>query len=194
MDPIILASGSTRRHEYFKNLHLPFSIMVPDIDEQNVQNLAPIDLARDLAERKIHAIIKSLSSRVPPWICAADTLISLDNTVIGKNKSREAARQTLMRLSGREHDVVTAIALFNGRMQRVDCRTVVSTVRFAVLSEKEVEWYLDTCEWQGSAGGYRIQGLAACFIECISGSYSAIVGLPVRELYQMLVENGYDYS
>lgn len=194
MEPIILASGSIRRHEYFKKLHLPFSIMVPGIEENNNMELVPEELAKDLARRKIEAIIKNLSNRMPPWICAADTLISLDGKVIGKTKSREEARTALTLLSGREHHVITAIALFNGKERAVDCRTNTSTVWFAALSPKEIEWYLDTCEWQGSAGAYKVQGLAACFIERIDGSYSSIVGLPVRVLYQMLIDNGYEYS
>ncbi|MDR0552168.1 MAG: Maf family protein [Spirochaetaceae bacterium] len=194
MDPIILASGSIRRHEYFKTLHLPFSIMVPGIVETNDKNLTPPELARDLAERKINAILKNLVNRIPPWICAADTLISLDGEVIGKSKSRTEAKETLLRLAGREHEVITAIALFNGKEHKTDCRTDTSIVQFAPLSEAEIEWYLDTCEWQGSAGAYKVQGLAACFIERITGSYSSIVGIPVRELYLMLRDNGYEYS
>jgi septum formation protein len=194
MEPIILASGSIRRHEYFKKLHLPFSIMVPGIEEYNDSGLTPEELAKDLARRKIDAIIKNLAIRLPPWICAADTLISLDGKVIGKTKNREEAHTALTLLSGREHHVITAIALFNGKERAVDCRTNTSTVSFAELSPKEIEWYLDTCEWQGSAGAYKVQGLAACFIDRIDGSYSSIVGLPVRVLYQMLIDNGYEYS
>jgi septum formation protein len=94
----------------------------------------------------------------------------------------------------REHDVVTALALYNGHQGIVDCRSNLSTVRFADLSEKEIEWYLDSGEWQGVAGSYRIQGIGGCFISEIRGSYSSIVGLPLHDFYVMLRENGYAYS
>jgi septum formation protein len=195
MEPIILASGSIRRHEYFKRLYLPFSIMVPGIAETNDACLPPKELACDLAKRKINAILAPYAGRIPPrWICAADTLISLDGEVIGKPATRAQAKETLIRLSGREHEVITALALFNGKEQKIDCRTNISTVRFAHLLDDEIEWYLDTFEWQGSAGAYKVQGLAACFIDNIKGSYSSIVGLPVRDLYRMLRENGYEYG
>lgn len=189
-----MASGSIRRHEYFKTLHLPFSIMVPGIDEDNKDMLPPEDLAKSLAKRKIEAVIKNLSNRIPRWICSADTLISLDGAVIGKSKNREEAKETLVKLAGRSHNVITAIALFNGRERKTDCRLNISAVRFAKLQEKEIEWYLDTCEWQGSAGAYKVQGLAACFIDRIEGSYHSIAGFPVHEFYKMLMDNGYDYS
>ena len=102
---------------------------------------------------------------------------------------REDARNMLSALQGKTHEVITAIALYNGKS--IDCRSVTSTVSFAPLSEGEIEWYLDTGEWQNAAGAYKIQGLASCFISGISGSYSSIVGLPLRELYVMLNDNGY---
>jgi septum formation protein len=90
--------------------------------------------------------------------------------------------------------VITAVALFNGRARAIDCRSVVSAVSFAPLGEEEMEWYLNTGEWQGVAGGYKIQGLASCFISGLQGSYSAVVGLPLHEFYVMLKQNGYAYG
>jgi septum formation protein len=194
MDPIILASGSLRRQEYFRLLSLPFSIMPALIDETYEENLQPRKVAESLATRKVNKILDLLNGRTPPWISGADTIISLDGTIFGKPKDREDARDMLARLEGRSHEVITAVALFNGKTRSIDCRSVVSSVSFAPLSETELEWYLNTGEWQEAAGAYKIQGLAACFISGIQGSYSSIVGLPIHEFYVMLKENGYLYG
>jgi len=194
MDPIILASGSLRRQEYFRLLGLPFTIMPAKLDERSRDGQVPGDYSQDMAIRKINTIVDQLRGRIPMWICGADTVIAVDGEIFGKPADRNDARLMIERLSGREHDVITSVALFNGRNQKIDCRTVESAVTFAELSEKEIEWYLNTGEWQGVAGSYKIQGLGGCFISSIRGSFSAIVGLPVHEFYSMLIDNGYQYG
>lgn len=194
MEPIILASGSLRRQDFFRLLGLPFSIMPSRADETPALGLDPRAQAEDIARRKVDAVLAVLESRVPNWILAADTVISVDGEVFGKCADREEARSMLLRLSGRSHQVVTAMALYNGRRKAVDCRSNVSEVLFSALGDEELEWYLDTGEWQGVAGGYRIQGLAACFVKEIRGSYSSVVGLPLHDFYVMLRENGYPYA
>jgi septum formation protein len=194
MEPIILASGSLRRQEYFRLLGLPFSIMPPLIDEDPGDIRDPRKLAEDLSIRKVKKIIDLLKGRNPPWICGADTIISVDGDVYGKPKDREDAQRMLRRLQGREHQVITGVSLYNGGAETIDCRSVVSEVSFAPLTEAEIEWYLGTGEWQGVAGAYRIQGLAACFVSGVRGSPSSIVGLPMHEFYVMLKENGYPYA
>ncbi|MDR2071146.1 MAG: Maf family protein [Treponema sp.] len=193
MESIILASGSLRRQEYFRLMGLPFSIMPSQIDEDYTEGLSPREVTEELAIRKVNRIIENFYGRTPPWICGADTIVSVDGNIFGKPSSREDAWNMLSTLQGREHDVITTVALFNGREKFIDCRSVVSTVAFSSLSEVEIEWYLNTGEWQGVAGAYKIQGLAACFISRIKGSYSSIVGLPMHEFYVMLRENGYPY-
>jgi septum formation protein len=173
---------------------LPFNIMPALIDETHEEGLSPREIAENLATRKVHKIVDLLNSRTPLWICGADTIISVDGNVFGKPLDRDDAQGMLVKLQGRDHEVVTAVALFCGRQKIVDCRSVTSTVSFVPLREKEIEWYLNTGEWQGVAGGYRIQGLAACFISGIRGSFSSIVGLPLHEFYAMLIENGYPYG
>ncbi|MDR1949249.1 MAG: Maf family protein [Spirochaetaceae bacterium] len=194
MESIVLASGSLRRQEYFRLMGLPFNIMPSQIEEDHDERGDPETVAGDLAVRKVKKAIKTLENRLPLWICGADTIISIDGKIYGKPRDREDAGNMLKTLQGREHRVVTAVALYNGREKTIDCRPVTSGVTFAPLSEREIEWYLDTGEWQGAAGSYKMQGLASCFISNIRGSYSAIVGLPMREFYVMLVENGYPYG
>ncbi|MDR3247738.1 MAG: Maf family protein [Treponema sp.] len=194
MDPIILASGSLRRQEYFRILGLPFSIIPPQIDEDPGEITNPQELAEDLAIRKVKKILEFLKGRNPPWICGADTLIAVDGKVFGKPKDRDDAERMLQTLQGREHQVITALALYSGKANTIDCRSVASDVIFAPLDAAQLEWYLETGEWQGVAGAYRIQGLGACLISGIRGSYSSIVGLPMHEFYAMLHDNGYLYG
>jgi septum formation protein len=194
MDPIILASSSARRQEYFRLLGLPFNIMPAKLDERPVSGQTPKEYTSDMAVKKVKAIIAQLQGRIPQWICGADTVISLNDEIFGKPADRGEAKAMIERLSGREHKVFTSVALFKGKNQNIDCCTVESTVCFVSLSEQELEWYLNTGEWQGVAGSYKIQGLGGCFVDSIKGSYSAIVGLPMREFYCMLIKNGYQYG
>ena len=194
MEPIILASGSLRRQEYFRLLGLPFSIMPATIDENTGGSGDPEKTAEDLALRKVKWVIELMNGRLPRWICGADTIVSVDNCLFGKPKDREDAARMLECLSGREHKVTTAIALYSGNKEEIDCRSATCAVCFAGLSRAEIEWYLDTGEWQEVAGAYRIQGLAGCFIKSIQGSPSAVVGLPLQDFYDMLRKNGYPYG
>jgi len=193
MEPIILASGSPRRQEYFKLLGIPFSILPAVIDE-NIDIANPQKLTKELAVKKVQKVIEVMKDRLPRWICGADTVIAIENKIFGKPADREEAAQMLRNLSGKQHQVITAIALYNGDEKKIDRKSVSCTVTFAPLSEEEIEWYLDTNEWQGAAGAYRIQGLAGCFITQIKGSPSTVAGLPLREFYAMLRDNGYPYG
>ncbi|GHV74755.1 Maf-like protein [Spirochaetia bacterium] len=194
MEPIILASGSLRRQEYFRLLGLPFSIMPAYIDEGDHENLPPKELAEELAVRKVNAVVDLLTGRLPNWIFGADTLLSVDGEVYGKPADLEDAQRMLNTLQGRSHEVITAMALYSSKAKIIDCRSVVSTVTFAPLSAEDIAWYLDTGEWQGAAGAYKLQGRVGCFVAGINGSYSGIVGLPLHEFYVMLKENGYPYG
>jgi septum formation protein len=168
--------------------------MPAKLDEIPRPGQTPGEYTQDMAVRKINAIIGQLRGQIPRWICGADTVIAVDGEIFGKPTDRNEAKKMIESLAGREHEVSTSIALFNGKKQTIDCRTVKSEVVFAPLSEKEVEWYLNTGEWQGVAGSYKIQGLGGCFVTSIKGSYSSIVGLPMHEFYRMLIDNGYQYG
>ena len=194
MEPIILASGSLRRQEYFKLMGLPFSILPAVIDESQMTQTSPQKLTCEFAVKKVEKVIEVMKDRLPKWICGADTVISMDGKIFGKPKDREEAGIILRELSDKQHKVITSIALYNGRSGKIDCRAVSCAVTFAPLTEAEIEWYLETDEWQGVAGAYRIQALASCFITKINGSPSTVIGLPLREFYVMLRDNGYPYG
>jgi len=175
-------------------LGLPFSILPAEIDESKITQASPLKFTAELAKRKVEKVIEIMKDRLPKWICGADTIIALDGKIFGKPANREEAAAMLRELSGKQHKVVTSVALYNGNNGKIDCRGATCTVAFARLTEAEIEWYLDTNEWQGVAGAYRIQELASCFITQIKGSPSTVAGLPLREFYVMLRDNGYPYG
>jgi septum formation protein len=122
-------------------------------------------------------------------ILCADTTVALGRRILGKPADRTEASEFLTKLSGRRHRVITAIAVKNS--DRTWVRDVVTDVKMKRLSETELNAYLDSNDWQGKAGGYGIQGMAGAFIPWISGSYSAVMGLPVTETAQLLSAAGY---
>jgi len=194
MEPIVLASSSPRRMEYFRLLGLPFTCVSPDVEEIFDEKAEPQLITEELAQKKVRKIVEIWKDNSLLWVCGADTLIAMDGKIYGKPKDRNEAGNMLRLFSGNTHEVISAVALYSGRTQKMDCRTAVSAISFAPLSGGEIEWYLDSGEWQDAAGAYKIQGLASCFIAKISGSYSSIVGLPLREFYIMLRDNGYPYG
>jgi len=194
MEPIILASGSLRRQEFFKLLGLPFNVMPAVIEEDLSADKDPEKLTCAIAVKKIEKVIQDMRHRPPKWVCGADTVISIEDKIFGKPQNREEASVILKEISGRQHKAVTSVALYRGYDKKIFTITVTCTVHFSTLSQSEIEWYLDTNEWQGVAGAYRLQGLASCFIEKIEGSPSTVVGLPLREFYVMLRDNGYPYG
>ena len=191
MEPIVLASESPRRQEFFRLLGLPFTCIPANIDESFAPEAECRVVAQELAVKKAKKVAETMKDA---WICGADTLVELDGKIYGKARDRNEAEKTLRSLQGRTHRVISAVALYNGRAKTTACKTVTSDVSFAPLSEGEIEWYLDSGEWVGAAGSYKIQGLASCFITGINGSHFNIAGLPLRELYVMLRENGYQYG
>ncbi len=192
MEPIILASSSPRRQEILKLLNIPFKVVMPEIDESQPDDVTTEKLPEYLATRKVDAVARSMPAGSElPWILGADTLIELDGKIYGKPRDQEQAVQFLQELQGKTHRVMTGLALYNGTLHFVSTRTVISQVTFAPMTREEIDWYIGTGDWHGAAGGYRIQGLASCFIKTITGTNSAVVGLPIFELYDMLKEQGY---
>lgn len=192
MEPIILASSSPRRQEILKLLNIPFKVIIPNIDETISSAIEPEEIPEFLAREKVTAVIHSL----PPqqeilWILGADTIILKEGKIFGKPDSRAQAEAFLREFSGKTHQVITSVVLYNGRKKTFVSKNAVTKVTFSELSDKEINWYLDTEEWHGAAGGYRIQRLASCFIKSIEGTQSCVTGLPIFELYDMFKEQGY---
>lgn len=194
MEPIILASSSLRRQEILKELNIPFSI-VPDYSPEVIdEKLSPKELAENLAIKKIKNAINLTKDSLMPWFLGADTLITLNGKIFGKPNNRNDAYKMIKAFSGQTHTVITAIALWSPKTHELSTSITENQVTFATMTEKEIEYLLDTGEWQGVAGGYRIQEHGSFFITEIKGSYSSIVGLPIRELYAILSEQGYSFE
>ena len=192
MENIILASSSPRRQEILKALGIPFQVILPNIDESSFYTRNASELPEILAKAKAQAVVRSRPAKqVVPWVLGADTLVVMGNKVYGKPKDHEEAFEFLSALQDRTHHVITALALYNGRNHVTTVRSASTKVTFAPMSKEEIEWYIDTGDWHGAAGGYRIQGMASCFITKIEGTNSCVVGLPIFELYDMLKEQGY---
>lgn len=192
MEPIILASSSPRRQEILKLLNIPFRVIMPNIDETALQTIDTEDIPEFLAREKVTAVIHSLPSEQEiQWILGADTVIVKDGRCYGKPEDIEQAECFLRKFSGKTHEVITSIALYNGHKKLITTKNARTKVTFAELTDEEIQWYLDTGEWHGAAGGYRIQSLASCFITKIEGSQSCVAGLPIFELFDILKEQGY---
>lgn len=194
MEPIILASSSPRRQEIFKQLNIPFQVKLSPEEEKIPEDIEKDKVPEYLALNKVKSVEKAyFADREIPWIFGADTMVYLDGELLGKPADSDQAAKYLEKIQGRTHQVITGMALFNGKLMYVTSRTVKTDVTFAPMTKDEIDWYVETGEWHGSAGGYRIQGLASCFIKNINGTESNVVGLPIFELYDMLKEQGYAF-
>lgn len=194
MEPIILASSSPRRQEIFKQLNIPFRVKLSPEEEIIPEDMEKEKVPEYLAINKVKSVEKAyFADREIPWIFGADTMVYLDGELLGKPADSGEAAKYLERIQGRTHKVITGMALFNGKLMYVSSRTVVTEVTFAPMTKEEIDWYVESGEWHGAAGGYRIQGLASCFISKIVGTSTNVVGLPIFDLYDMLKEQGYSF-
>jgi len=178
---LCLASGSPRRRELLSQIGVSHIVAGADIDEDVLPGEIPRDYVARLAREKALAIRRA-GQRLP--VLAADTTVVLDGLVFGKPRDREDAVEMLGRLSGRAHEVLTAVALADSR--GIAERLNASIVCFRALSPEECAAYWETGEPRDKAGGYAIQGLGAVFIQSLSGSYSAVMGLPLFETGELL--------
>jgi septum formation protein len=131
----------------------------------------------------------AIAAETDDVVLCADTTVALGRRILGKPQDADEAAQFLLALGGRRHQVITAIAV--KRSDRIWVREVISQVKMKRLSDLELKSYLQSGEWQGKAGGYAIQGLAAAFIPWISGSFSGIAGLPIAETVTLLATAGF---
>jgi nucleoside triphosphate pyrophosphatase len=181
---IYLASGSPRRRELLKQIGVDFSVLTVDVDERHFENEAPLDYVQRVAIAKAETGKNTLNpQRVLP-VMGADTSVIVENEILGKPKDEADSRSMLQLLSGRSHQVLTAVAI--ATEQKTLCAISNSTVHFAKLSDDDIAWYITTQEGSDKAGSYAVQGLAAMFIKQIQGSYSGIMGLPLRETSMLL--------
>ena len=196
---LILASASPRRAELLTAAGIPFEIRPAHIDEVVRPGEDPRTYASRVAVEKASAVAVASPGRP---VLAADTVVVIDGLILGKPADADDAKRMLRRLSGRTHEVLTAVALIPGNDLGgnfgVDARkspasftaAEVTAVEFVLLSKAEIEWYVATGEPSDKAGAYAIQGLASRFVTRIEGSYSNVVGLPVSLVYAMCTRAG----
>lgn len=186
---LVLASASPRRLELLRQMNIqPDDILPADIDETPFKSELPLAYAQRIAAGKAEKIRERLTDAV---ILSADTVVACGRRILPKAENEAQALECLRLLSGRRHRVISAVSVIapDGKQQT---RPVTSIVKFKRLTDAEIAAYIHSGEWQDKAGGYAIQGLAAAFIPFISGSYSAIVGLPLAETITMLRSAGYE--
>lgn len=193
MDTVVLASYSPRRQELLKQMGVPFIVCAEEIDETWDESENILEFACNLAKKKIDSVLRKQLVRGSRWFIGADTVVMCRKRILGKPKSREEAESFLKFLANKSHRVITGVALYDRHTDHYDYTSETAWVRFAPLDEEEIQWYLNTGEWQGVAGGYRIQQRAACFVESIRGNYSTVMGLPIRSIYVILKRNNYPF-
>jgi septum formation protein len=180
---LILASKSPRRYELLKQMGLDAEVIPSQVIEDFVQAESPREHVIRLAEAKARDVASKYLDR---WVVAADTIVCINGSILGKPKCREEGVEMLRRLSGQEHRVLTGFSVCHLEKGEGDREAVQTVVRMKPLTSAEIEWYVQTGEPFDKAGGYAIQGIGSFMIESIRGSYTNVVGLPLCELIQML--------
>ncbi|CEI72037.1 MULTISPECIES: Maf family protein [Romboutsia] len=180
---IILASASPRRKEILENINVKFDIVKSDIDEVILEDELPPQVVMRLAFEKSMDVAKSNQESL---VIGADTIVVFNNTILGKPKDKEDARNTIKLLSGNTHEVITGISLINLSANKKIIDYVVSKVKFKDLSEDDINDYINTGESLDKAGAYGIQGYGSLLIEEIQGDYFNIVGLPISKLSDLV--------
>ena len=181
--PLILASASPRRAELLKLLRVEFRIIPSDATEVAHEHLTPLEICQLNAHRKARAVAKRIPDAL---VIGADTLVFLDNKILGKPRNRADARRMLARLQGRTHQVVTGVSLIQLRTHRERVFAISTDVLFHPLDAGQIRDYLSRINTLDKAGAYAIQESGEKIISEISGSYSNVVGLPVERLREEL--------
>jgi septum formation protein len=185
---VVLASGSPRRRQLLELIGIEHEVSPSNIDE----TIRPRETPRRHAERLAREKASAVASREPQRITvAADTIVVVNRKVLGKPRDEDDARRMLSMLSGREHTVITAVAVARGRKLRSAVEEV--RVKFRRLRDDEIDAYIATGEPMDKAGAYGIQGFGATIVECVNGDYFAVMGLPLARLVTLLRDLGVRY-
>jgi len=190
---LILASGSPRRRELLKQIVPDFFVVPGNIEEKRFAGEGAREFVLRISRAKAEWVFRSLSlaDAFGSWILAADTVVVVNGLLLGKPLDAEDARRMLNLLQGRGHEVITGICLLDGLGEVRFLDAAVTLVWMRALDKDEMEQYLLSDEPYDKAGGYAIQGWAGRFVERIEGSFSNVVGLPLREVEALLKANGF---
>ena len=187
-EKIVLASNSPRRRELLEKADIVFEVIPPEVDEGNLKKIkkgTPEELSVLLSTEKAKDVINryKIYNR---WVLAADTMVVLENRIMGKPENKKQWKEMLEELSGRTHKVITGWCLAKGDIEKRGYK--VSLVKFRKLRESEIIWYINTGEGFDKAGGYAIQGRGVVLVESIEGDWSNVVGLPLPDILKALWE------
>lgn len=181
--PLVLASGSPRRKELLESMGVNFTVHITNTDESRREKEAAEDFVIRLAKDKAQTAQDSIGRDVA--VLAADTIVVQGEKVFGKPRDFEHAQGIWHSLSSNSHQVMTAVCLLNNDKPAV--KLVITDVEFGVINSEQMQRYWNTGEPSDKAGAYAIQGLASAWVKLINGSYSNVVGLPLREVNELLV-------
>jgi septum formation protein len=187
---IILASASPRRAELLKQIGVKFELATSHVEERPRPDEAPPDYITRIARAKVIAVARE---REAGLVIGADTVVVLDGRMIGKPEDEADAQRLLRQLSGRWHAVMTGVALYDAETRHEVADYEKTLVKFAQLSDSEIEWYVSTGEPMDKAGAYGIQGLGGLFVDEIAGNYYNVVGLPIPLVYRLARRLGYSF-
>jgi nucleoside triphosphate pyrophosphatase len=187
-ESIILASTSPRRADLLAQIGVEFEVAPSLVTERPLRGEAPTDYIIRTARAKVVAVARS---RDQGLILGADTIVVVDGQLLGKPADDADARRMLKLLSGRWHAVMTAVALYDSRSRREAADYEKTLVRFAHMTESEIDWYVATKEPMDKAGAYAIQGAGGLFVDEIAGNYYNVVGLPIPLVYRLARQLGF---
>jgi septum formation protein len=209
--PLTLASSSPRRKELLEKLGFTLRVVQANIDESQQAGELPEDYAKRMARTKVLMAVKRLQATIYTsdvearrqllsaqprgddpvrWVIGADTVVVVDDVIFGKPTDVQEAREMLMRLSGREHIVITGFCLFDLKRNREGLQAVTTVVKFKELTRGEVDQYVSVGESMDKAGAYAVQGVGSYLVEYLQGSYTNVVGLPLCQVVEMMQEMG----
>jgi septum formation protein len=181
-ESLVLASRSPRRADILRAVEWPFETDAADIDETLHVGERAVRYVERLAREKAEAVA---ARRLFGLVLGADTTVVVDGEILAKPRDEAEARMMLRRLRGRWHEVLTGVALVRAETKQAITAHAVTRVRFAPMTDAEVDWYVSTNEPADKAGAYAVQGRGALFIEAIDGDYWNVVGLPIRLVYEL---------
>ena len=187
---MILASGSPRRQEILKEVGFNFKVVVPEIEEVSKEE-EPVKKILDISRKKAMSVGEKYTNE---YVLSADTVVVVDNKILGKPKNVEEAREYLSLLSGKEHEVITAYTFMSIEKNIFLSDYSVSKVKFYKLDEETINWYIETEEYKDKAGAYGIQGKGRLLVENINGDFFSIMGFPVASFVNKLKEIGVDIN
>ncbi|WP_300392479.1 nucleoside triphosphate pyrophosphatase [Fusobacterium sp.] len=187
---MILASASPRRKEILENFGFSFKTVVKNVDETSNKDTVK-EKIMEIARKKAIAVAKDFPNEN---VIGADTMVVINNKILGKPHNKQEAFEMLKSLSGKNHEVITAFSFINLEKNITYCDCEITKVYFKNLTDEEINWYIGTNEPMDKAGAYGIQGKGAFFVEKIEGDFFSVMGFPLGKFVRFLSESGFDLN